>query len=96
MRDMARGAYGILEPVSIKKAEVSDIDLIIVPGIAFDINGGRCGFGKGYYDRLLCESKAKKIGLCYDFQLVREIETDEHDIPMDMIITERRIINHVV
>lgn len=93
--DMHRGAYGIWEPDEIKEAEVSDIDLIIVPGIAFDVKGSRCGFGKGYYDRLLYESRAVKIGLCYDFQIVEALETDEHDIPMDIVISERRMINAV-
>ena len=79
----------------VREASVSDIDLIIVPGIAFDERCNRCGFGKGYYDRLLSESKAVKIGLCYDFQVVDELECDEYDIAMDMVITERRIINAV-
>ena len=93
--DMHKGAYGIWEPDVVKEAAVGDIDLIIVPGIAFDERANRCGFGKGYYDRLLSESRAVKIGLCYDFQIVGELETDEYDIPMDMVISERRIINAV-
>lgn len=93
--DMHRGAYGIWEPDKIAEARISDIDVIIVPGIVFDENANRCGFGKGYYDRLLCECRAVKIGLCYDFQIVKSIETDEHDIPMDLVISERRIINAV-
>lgn len=93
--DMHKGAYGIWEPDEIKEAQVGDIDLIIVPGIAFDVKGNRCGFGKGYYDRLLGESRAVKIGLCYDFQVVDELETDEFDVAMDMIITERRVIDAV-
>lgn len=93
--DMHRGAYGIWEPDEVNEAREEDIDLIIVPGIAFDERGNRCGFGKGYYDRLLSESNAVKIGLCYDFQIVSELETDEYDIPMDMVISERRIINAV-
>ena len=93
--DMHKGAYGIWEPNSIKEADVCDIDLIIVPGIAFDTKCNRCGFGKGYYDKLLCTSRAVKIGLCYDFQVVDNLSCDEYDVPMDIVITERRIINAV-
>ena len=95
MSDMKKGAYGIWEPIEVREAEIEDIDVIIVPGIAFDESCSRCGFGKGYYDRLLCESSAVRIGLCYDFQVVKALETDRHDMPMDMVITERRIINAV-
>lgn len=93
--DMHKGAYGIWEPNEVYEAEIADIDLIIVPGIAFDEKCNRCGFGKGYYDRLLSGSKAVKIGLCYDFQIAERLETDEYDIPMDRVISERRIINAV-
>ena len=94
MDDFTKGAYGIREPSSINECNVSDIDAILVPGIAFDVKGNRIGFGKGYYDKLLSESEAIKIALCYDFQIVQEIDADEHDIPMDMIITEERIISN--
>ncbi len=93
--DMHKGAYGIWEPKKTEKADVSDIDMIIVPGIAFDENGNRCGFGKGYYDKLLCGCRAVKVGLCYDFQIVKSLETNEYDIPMDFVISERRTINAV-
>ncbi|MDO5396462.1 MAG: 5-formyltetrahydrofolate cyclo-ligase [bacterium] len=95
MSGLKKGAYGILEPVNIREAELSDIDVMLVPGIVFDERCSRCGFGKGYYDRLLDGCGAVKIGLCYDFQVVKEIETDANDIPMDMVVTERRIINAV-
>ncbi len=91
--ELAKGAYGILEPTEIKKAKVEDIDIVLVPGLAFDEKCHRCGFGKGYYDRLLYKSRAKKVALCYDFQVISEIETDKYDIPMDCIITERRTID---
>lgn len=92
---MKRGAYGIPEPEAIRRAELSELEVILIPGIVFDESCSRCGFGKGYYDRLLSECGAVKIGLCYDFQVVGKIETDANDIPMDMIVTERRIINAV-
>lgn len=92
MDELQKGAYGILEPISIRKAQIADIDCILVPGIAFDMQRNRMGFGKGYYDKLLCLSDAAKIGLCYDFQLQKNISTEEHDIPMDLIVTEERIL----
>lgn len=90
--DLERGAYGIYEPTVIKEASEKDMDVIFVPGLAFDRNGGRMGFGKGYYDKLLQNGKGKKIGLCYDFQLFDSIPTQSHDVPMDCIITEKETI----
>lgn len=91
MDDLKKGAYGILEPSVVKTADEKDIDVILVPGLAFDRHGGRMGFGKGYYDRLLETSSTVKIGLCYDFQLFDTIPTESHDVPMDFIITEKEI-----
>lgn len=92
MNGLTKGAYGILEPSAVKNADENIIDIILVPGLAFDRNGGRIGFGKGYYDRLLTSSNAIKIGLCYDFQLSDKIPTENHDVPMDYIITEKEIL----
>lgn len=91
MEDLQKGAYGILEPREIRTAEESEIDVILVPGLAFDKRGGRMGFGKGYYDRLLAKTTAVKIGLCYDFQLFDKIPTESHDVPLDYVITEKEI-----
>jgi 5-formyltetrahydrofolate cyclo-ligase len=63
-----------------------------VPAIAYDANGNRVGRGKGYYDRLLAETKATKIGVGYDFQIVDSIDAEAHDIAVDMVITDRRSI----
>jgi 5-formyltetrahydrofolate cyclo-ligase len=69
-------------------------DLIVVPGIAFDVMGRRIGYGKGYYDRALhdLEGEGKLVGFCYDFQLVDEIIGEPHDVTMDMIITDKRVV----
>lgn len=91
--DLKQGAYGIPEPRIINPAAISDIDIALIPGIAFDIHGNRTGFGKGYYDRFLSEFKGVKIGVCYDFQIQTDIPADTHDIKMDFIITEKRIYN---
>lgn len=85
---VACGAYGIREPLQNKAIDKENIDAVIVPGIGFDRNGARIGFGKGYYDRFLNDFDGLKIGVCYDFQLVDKIETDENDIPMNVIVTE--------
>ena len=90
--ELARGAYGIYEPTVIRRADENDIDVIVTPGLAFDTRGGRIGFGKGYYDRLFEKTDALRIALCYDFQLLEKIPTEPHDAPMDIIVTEKRVL----
>lgn len=87
------GAFHIEEPTGDDIEDIDNIELIIVPGIAYDNRGNRVGRGKGYYDRLLSRTKATKIGIGYDFQLVDEIDSEPHDITMDIVITDSRIIN---
>lgn len=82
------GAFQIEEPVGDEVVPVGQIDLIIVPAVAYDRSGNRLGRGKGFYDRLLSQTSATKIGVGYDFQLVDEIETEPHDIPVDIVITQ--------
>lgn len=83
------GAFHIEEPVGDETESVNDIELIIVPGVGYDPSGNRVGRGKGYYDRLLAESKAMKIGVGYDFQVVDQIEAEAHDVRVDIVITDR-------
>lgn len=92
LSELKKGAYGILEPETVKPVDENEPDLIIVPGIAFDRQCRRIGFGKGYYDKLLKSTQAFTVGLCYEFQLLGEIPADSHDIPMDMVITEKQIL----
>lgn len=66
------------------------IDLYIVPGVAFDRNGNRLGRGGGYYDRLLKNKKNIKIGLAYEIQMVAQVPHSSYDIPMDMVVTEAK------
>lgn len=88
-----KGAFSISEPVGTEVANISDIDVFVVPGIAFNKKGARVGFGKGCYDRLLQDCKGIKVGFCYDFQICEQIRADEHDIAMDYIVTENRFID---
>lgn len=84
--------FGIEEPVGENYTDYKKIDLIIVPGIAFDRKMNRIGFGKGYYDRFLSTVKIAKIGICFDFQLFESIPSEDHDVKMDYIISENDLI----
>lgn len=78
--------YGILEPVC-DKEKMDKIDLIIVPGLAFDKQGGRVGHGAGYYDYFIKRHReAHTIALCYDFQLVDKVPEEEHDVKIEKVI----------
>lgn len=93
LASLQHGAYKILEPHhTAPKINPEKIDLALVPGIVFDKTGSRIGFGKGYYDRLLKQTKCKKISLAYEFQIVKNIPCSEHDVKIDEIITEKRRI----
>lgn len=86
---LEKGYMGIMEPTDeADNVSPEDIDLAIVPGVAFDRNKHRLGHGKGFYDRLLSELKCPVIGVCQKWRLVDEIPCDEWDIPMDMVITD--------
>jgi 5-formyltetrahydrofolate cyclo-ligase len=68
-------------------------EVVFCPGLAFDLKGNRVGHGEGFYDRLLSlHMLSVKVGLAFDFQIFEEIETEEHDVKMDLIITEKRLI----
>ena len=90
--EFAKGAFSVREPLKTEVADLEEIDVILVPGIAFDKTGARIGFGKGCYDRLLKDTNAIKVGFCYDFQVCEEFITEEHDIKMDFLVTESGII----
>ena len=81
------GSFHIEEPVGDNIADPSEIELIVVPAVAFDRRGGRLGRGKGFYDRLLESTRAAKIGVGYEFQLLDQLPTEPHDVPMDIVIT---------
>jgi 5-formyltetrahydrofolate cyclo-ligase len=94
-KDLKISPYGYLEPKEEKiiPVEPAEFDLIIVPGVVFDKKFNRIGFGKGYYDRILAKKRndVKAIAIAYEFQVLDEIPSEEHDIKMDIIITEKNI-----
>ena len=91
--DLVSGYKGILEPKEYLEKFLEKEALVIMPGLAFDVNKHRIGYGGGYYDRYLMKSDGfYKIAVCFDFQLLESISYEQHDLMPDMIITEKRII----
>ena len=94
--ELEKGKKGILEPKKeyYRLFPSENIDLIIVPGVAFDLSGNRIGRGFGYYDNFLrkVRSSAKIVALAFEMQIVKKIPNDKNDIPVHKIITEKRII----
>jgi 5-formyltetrahydrofolate cyclo-ligase len=93
--NLKKGYFGILEPVEECKIACRDnIDLILMPGVAFDKYGGRIGYGAGFYDRFLSSMKKdiNKIALAYKFQVIDKVPEDKNDVRVDGIITEEDII----
>lgn len=91
--EMCLNSFGIYE--SDERYYGEDIDIVIVPGIVFNLRGYRIGFGKGYYDKFLSSRKKEnilKISLAYDFQIDDRFIEENHDVPIDILITDKRII----
>ena len=86
--NLKKGAYGILEPTGDDLEELSTIDLVIVPGVAFDKTCNRIGRGKGYYDRLLKNIDVPKVGICFDFQIIETVPTEIFDEPLTAVVCE--------
>ena len=84
------GAFGIMEPTSKEPIEPSEIDVMVVPGVAFTLDGRRCGRGKGFYDKYLSRNgfRARTIGVCYPCQVVEKLPVEEHDKPIDIVFYE--------
>lgn len=90
--ELAPGAFGIPEPVGNDRCIPTEKDIIIMPGLAFDKNGNRIGYGGGYYDKYLSiHHNVKKIAVAYDFQVVEEVESEITDILPDYIVTDNGI-----
>ncbi len=97
MRDLEPGAYSIPEPGpgTLRPKDPEIIDLLIVPGVGFDPDGGRLGYGGGYYDRFFERLKpgVPLVALAFEMQIIPHIPLDKWDRRVDMIITEQRVIN---
>ena len=93
--ELVVGSYGILEPsVEYRRCvDASCLDVVIVPGVGFDVCGGRLGHGGGYYDRFLKNRSVVKIGLCFEELLVQSVPMDEFDVGVDVVVTEKRVVN---
>lgn len=85
-KDMAEGSFKILEPQTLLFGDINQIDVFVIPAVAFDKQNNRLGRGKGFYDKLLCLVSAYKIGIAYPEQIVDVIPTEKHDIKMDIIL----------
>lgn len=94
--DLQPGNYGILEPIPERcnLIDYKDLNLVITPGVAFDEDCNRLGYGGGYYDRLASKlgSTCPRIALAYELQIVEQVPFGIYDIPVDVVITEKRII----
>ena len=89
--DLKKGPFGILQPKNPEIFDPSNIEVAILPGLAFAKNGVRLGYGKGVFDRLLSKSNALKISLAYEFQIIDKIPQEKHDIRADLIVTEKTV-----
>lgn len=86
-KDLNEGAFHIMEPIGEEFTDYNKIELCIVPGMSFDSNNNRLGRGKGYYDRFLAKvPNSYKIGVCFDFQKLKEIPSGKYDINVDEVI----------
>tara|TARA_B100000676_G_scaffold313462_1_gene395067 strand:+ start:9709 stop:10317 length:609 start_codon:yes stop_codon:yes gene_type:complete len=103
MEELEIGMYKILEPreelrgLESKQVAVTELDVIMVPGVGFDSKGGRTGMGKGYYDKCLQHARpdATLTAVCFDCQIFEEIPVQQHDIYMDKVITESTVFSGV-
>lgn len=86
--DLEKGAYGISEPVGCEKFENTETSVCAVPGLSFDKEGYRLGFGGGFYDRFLVSFRGKTVGLCFSAALSESLPRDRHDVAVGTVITE--------
>lgn len=91
--DLKANKWGVLEPEGGPEVSLAALDLVIIPMVAADEYCDRMGYGKGFYDRFLQQVDAPKIGLIFEQNVVAELPTEEFDIPLDKIITEKRTIH---
>lgn len=91
--DLIPGFKGIMEPrPKCPTVPMAEFDLVLVPGLGFDVTGARLGRGKGYYDRILADVRGKRCGVAMDWQVVQAIPVSGHDMKVDFILTPTRWI----
>jgi 5-formyltetrahydrofolate cyclo-ligase len=91
--EILSGKFGIREPAPTCVAlPLDDLDLVLVPGLAFDAQGHRLGRGKGFYDRMLKDFKGKKVGIAFDEQIVDAVPAEKNDVKMDFVLTPTRCL----
>lgn len=84
--------FGVREPMDGEDFSKDKIEVMIIPGVGFDIKRNRLGFGKGYYDRYLKDYQGKKIGVCFSSQVVMNLPITSEDIQMDILITDKMVL----
>ena len=96
LHEMTPGYMGIPEPnvSEDRKVKLNEIDIVVIPGTGFDKKGNRLGYGGGYYDRLLADTEKEipKAALAFEEQIVDDIPAEPHDMKMDIIVTDKRVI----
>jgi 5-formyltetrahydrofolate cyclo-ligase len=92
--DLAPGAYGIMEPTGSQSIPVEEIDFVLVPGYGFDRAGNRLGKGAGYYDKFMSQPgfRATRCAIAFSAQLLDQVPHDEHDLPVQILVTEDRLL----
>jgi 5-formyltetrahydrofolate cyclo-ligase len=91
--ELVESGFMVREPLeSAALVLPQDVDVVLVPGLAFDPAGQRLGYGQGFYDRLLLHMRALRIGLAFDFQLLVEVPSFPHDLPVDCVVTDHRVL----
>ena len=89
LQQVAPGAYGIPEPIADGPVAMDETALVLMPGLAFDPEGRRLGYGGGFYDRYLADQPNHPlVALCYSFQLLDHLETEAHDVPVDLVVCD--------
>lgn len=87
--DLVCHPWGVWEPVSGETVTIREMDLVVTPGAAFDVDGGRLGYGKGFYDRLLTKPEAagcRTLGVCFDYQWYEHLPRESHDVAVDRVL----------
>jgi len=91
--DLVPGRWGVMEPSRAKEVPLEDVGLMVIPGVGFDLQGHRLGYGRGYYDRLLEDATRRPLlcGLAYEQQVVERLPRDPHDVQLDLLVTEQTL-----